>query len=106
MVNIPLSKSGVKLFSNDVEDTVSAELPITEEALDELNKSPEAFSATMVTPSKVVKKYYDDFDCSLIYFETDLPVNIKDKEILYSSDGDFTFVARNLTQSFTVYCST
>ena len=38
MVNIPLSKSGLKLFSNDVEETINEELPITEESLEELKK--------------------------------------------------------------------
>lgn len=99
MVNIPLSKSGLKLFSNDVEETIDEELPITEESLEELKNSPESFSATIVTPSKVEKNYYNDFDCSLIYFETELPIDVKDREIFYSSDGDFTFVARNLTQN-------
>ena len=57
MVNIPLSKSGLKLFSNDVEETINEELPITEESLEELKNSPESFSATIVTPSKVEKNY-------------------------------------------------
>ena len=34
MVNIPLSKSGLKLFSNDVEENINEELPITEESLE------------------------------------------------------------------------
>lgn len=41
MVNILLSKSGLKLFSNDVEETINEELPITEESLEELKNSPE-----------------------------------------------------------------